>query len=177
MSQKLTSILSPQVHHVSSSLNSTIKKLKHDSANPLDEKSRLKTAKVLTRAAEGKTVSRGVARQTAQRLADAGYLKSRYASDVGLAARVIHTAAAEAAGAEIEPHTEAERKEHAKEDLEEKKKMWARARGERMEAAEKKAGAKRSIGLEEWQKSKTSIGQAVKDKERERREAVDVMID
>lgn len=69
-----------------------------------------------------------------------------------------------------------------KEQLAEKRRMWGRAREARQEKDLKKRGAIKSIGLNEWQSSKGSIGQALgeekkKEKEETSKEVQDMVID
>lgn len=137
-------------------------------------------------------VTNRMTRSVIQNLNEAGHLKRQFKNNIGSAITHVKKTHEEANERTPEdkrkdPHSYEEKKEARKAEVVKKRRMLSRARAARREAEEAQKVTK--LGLEEWQDSNVSIGQAIKDKERERqqaaedsmtelsRKAIDMMID
>lgn len=100
-----------------------------------------------------------------------GMLKQKYQNNPGAA--IVHVQGmfkASNAGQNADKSKNMSADEKAKAQVVEKKKMWARAREAHQEEDVKKKGVIKSIGLGEWQSSKGSISQALKEEKEHREE-------
>lgn len=192
-SKGLSSILSHSTLSSKTSLGSIIKDVKKSmpGASPSEYKKMAQTIHKLNTNPKA-VVTNSMTKSVVKGLASAGHLKNQYKSNLGGAISTVkktHLANSERSDDDKlkEPQTYGEKKAAKKAAAVHKRKMLARARWARREAEEAENTTK--LGMEEWQNSKTSIGEAIKEKQRERqqqaeddmsemsRKAVDMMID
>jgi len=178
LSTPFRSIMSSTGRSTHKSLSSIVKSIKNNNPEMTAREKNL-TKRSIMNLNEGRVTTNRMNKAAVGHLESSGLLSSKYTNDPTRALRVLKGKFTAQEAKNIS--STASHQENAEDGLKEKKVVWNKDR-QTQQADKDQKGATTSLGLEAWQKSHVSIGQAIKDKgevktDKEKGSFIDMMID